>query len=186
MPVQTFSLLHRFLTGNLENTDMATDLFIDLFYLFKRLEMTEIPLPSPQRIKSRTERWPTGLNEEVMEIRAQNKERILHILIQKIENRKSGSTRFRFDEGLSYDEKYQLVSQWWNDFRFHLSMAVKSPTELNRFLGNSLSSETMYLLSRARKKGMPFFATPYYLSLLDITGDGYNCLLYTSPSPRDS
>lgn len=32
----------------------------------------------------------------------------------------------------------------------------------------------MYLLSRARKKGMPFFATPYYLSLLDITGDGYN------------
>ena len=109
-----------------------------------------------------------------MEIRAQNKERILHILIQKIENRKSGSTRFRFDEGLSYDEKYQLVSQWWNDFRFHLSMAVKSPTELNRFLGNSLSSETMYLLSRARKKGMPFFATPYYLSLLDITGDGYN------------
>ena len=136
--------------------------------------MTEIPLPSPQRIKSRTERWPTGLNEEVMEIRAQNKERILHILIQKIENRKSGSTRFRFDEGLSYDEKYQLVSQWWNDFRFHLSMAVKSPTELNRFLGNSLSSETMYLLSRARKKGMPFFATPYYLSLLDITGDGYN------------
>lgn len=98
----------------------------------------------------------------------------MHILIQKIENRKSGSTRFRFDEGLSYDEKYQLVSQWWNDFRFHLSMAVKSPTELNRFLGNSLSSETMYLLSRARKKGMPFFATPYYLSLLDITGDGYN------------
>ncbi len=174
MQVRTFSVLHRFLTGNLENTDMPTDLFIDLFYLFKRLEMPEIPLPSPQRIKNRTERWPTGLNEEVMELRAQNKERILHMLIQKIENRKSGSTRFRFDEGIGYDEKYRLVSQWWNDFRFHLSMAVKSPAELNRFLGNSLSSETMYLLSRARKKGMPFFATPYYLSLLDTTGDGYN------------
>lgn len=53
-------------------------------------------------------------------------------------------------------------------------MAVKSPTELNRFLGNSLSVETMYLLSRARKKGMPFFATPYYLSLLNCTGSGYN------------
>ena len=133
-----------------------------------------MPLPSPQRIKSRTERWATGLDEEVMELRAQNKERMLHVLIQKIENRKSGSTRFKFDEGLSYDEKYQLVSQWWNDFRFHLSMAIKSPSELNRLLGNSLSSETMYLLSRARKKRMPFFATPYYLSLLDITGDGYN------------
>lgn len=31
----------------------------------------------------------------------------------------------------------------------------------------------MYLLSKARKKGMPFFATPYYLSLLDVTGKGY-------------
>lgn len=174
IPVQTLSVLRHFLTGQLENTDIATDLFIDLFYLFKRLEEPGIPLPSPQRIKSRTERWATGLDEEVMELRAQNKERMLHVLIQKIENRKSGSTRFRFDEGLSYDEKYQLVSQWWNDFRFHLSMAIKTPTELNRLLGNSLSSETMYLLSRARKKGMPFFATPYYLSLLNITGDGYN------------
>lgn len=45
---------------------------------------------------------------------------------------------------------------------------------MNRFLGNSLSSETMYLLYRARKKGMPFFATPYYLSLLNVTGYGYN------------
>ena len=51
---------------------------------------------------------------------------------------------------------------------------VKSPGELNRFLGNSLSSETMYLLHRARKKRMPFFATPYYLSLLNVTGYGYN------------
>ena len=53
-------------------------------------------------------------------------------------------------------------------------MAVKSPTELNRLLGNSLSAETMYLLSKARKKGMPFFATPYYLSLLNCTGSGYD------------
>ncbi len=52
-------------------------------------------------------------------------------------------------------------------------MAVKSPGELNRFLGNSLSSETMYLLYRARKKGC-LFATPYYLSLLNVTGYGYN------------
>lgn len=100
---------------------------------------------------------------------------MLHLLIQKIENRKSKpSSRFHFEEGMSYEEKYQQVCQWWNDFRFHLSMAIKTPTELNRFLGNSLSSETMYLLSRARKKGMPFFATPYYLSLLNTSGEGYN------------
>lgn len=80
--------------------------------------------------------------------------------MQKIEHRKNPASRFHFEEGLSYEEKFNLVSEWWNDFRFHLAMAVKSPTELNRLLGNSLSAETMYLLSKARKKGMPFFATP--------------------------
>ena len=175
MSVQTIRLLYQFLTERLENIEMPTDLFIELFQLFKRLKEETVPLPSPQRIKSRNDRWETGLDEEVREIRDENKERMLHLLIQKIENRKSKpSVRFHFEEGMSYEEKYELVSKWWNDFRFHLSMAVKSPAELNRFLGNSLSSETMYLLNRARKKGMPFFATPYYLSLLNITGYGYN------------
>ena len=173
--VQTIRLLYQFLTEKLENIEMPTDLFVELFQLFKRLQGESVPLPSPQRIKSRNDRWDTGLDEEVREIRDENKERMLHLLIQKIENRKSKpSVRFHFEEGMSYDEKYQLVSKWWGDFRFHLSMAVKSPAELNRFLGNSLSSETMYLLNRARKKGMPFFATPYYLSLLNVTGYGYN------------
>ena len=173
--VQTIRLLYQFLTEKLENIEMPTDLFLELFQLFKRLQGESVPLPSPQRIKSRNDRWETGLDEEVREMRDENKERMLHLLIQKIENRKSKpSVRFHFEEGMSYEEKYQLVSKWWGDFRFHLSMAVKSPAELNRFLGNSLSSETMYLLNRARKKGMPFFATPYYLSLLNVTGYGYN------------
>ena len=173
--VQTIRLLYQFLTEKLENIEMPTDLFVELFQLFKRLQGENVPSPSPQRIKSRNDRWDTGLDEEVREIRDENKERMLHLLIQKIENRKSKpSVRFHFEEGMSYEEKYQLVSKWWGDFRFHLSMAVKSPAELNRFLGNSLSSETMYLLNRARKKGMPFFATPYYLSLLNVTGYGYN------------
>lgn len=175
LQVQTLSLLRRLLTGSLDNPDMPTDVFIDLFYQFKQLDAPALPQPSAQKVKSRTERWQTGLDEEVIEMRADNKERMLHLLIQKIENRKSKpSSRFHFEPGMSYEDKYQLVSQWWNDFRFHLSMAIKSPTELNRFLGNSLSSETMYLLSRARKKGMPFFATPYYLSLLNISHSGYN------------
>lgn len=173
--VQTIRLLYQFLTEKLENIEMPTDLFVELFQLFKRLQGENVPSPSPQRIKSRNDRWDTGLDEEVREMRDENKERMLHLLILKIENRKSKpSVRFHFEEGMSYEEKYQLVSKWWGDFRFHLSMAVKSPAELNRFLGNSLSSETMYLLNRARKKGMPFFATPYYLSLLNVTGYGYN------------
>ena len=175
MSVQTIRLLYEFLTGTLENMEIPTDLFIEIFQMFKRVKEEVVPLPSPQRIKSRNDRWETGLDEEVREVRDENKERMLHLLIQKIENRKSKpSVRFHFEEGMSYEEKYRLVSEWWNDFRFHLAMAIKSPGELNRFLGNSLSSETMYLLYRARKKGMPFFATPYYLSLLNVTGYGYN------------
>ena len=175
MPVRTIRLLYEFLMGTLENMEMPTDLFIEIFQMFRRLKGDVVPLPSAQRIKSRNDRWETGLDEEVREVRDENKERMLHLLIQKIENRKSKpSVRFHFEDGMSYEEKYRLVSEWWNDFRFHLAMAVKSPGELNRFLGNSLSSETMYLLYRARKKGMPFFATPYYLSLLNVTGYGYN------------
>ena len=175
LEIQTLTLLWQFLTGRLENPEMPSDLFVDLFHLFRLLDGAEIPLPSPQRVRSRTERWPSGLDEAVRAIRADNRERMLHLLVQKIENRKSKTpSRYRFAEGMTYDEKYRQVAAWWDDFRFQLAMAVKSPSELNRFLSGSLSSETMYLLSKARKKGMPFFATPYYLSLLDVTGDGYD------------
>ena len=175
LEIQTLTLLWQFLTGRLENPEMPSDLFVDLFHLFRLLDGAEIPLPSPQRVRSRTERWPSGLDEAVRAIRADNSERMLHLLVQKIENRKSKTpSRYRFAEGMTYDEKYRQVAAWWDDFRFQLAMAVKSPSELNRFLAGSLSSETMYLLSKARKKGMPFFATPYYLSLLDVTGDGYD------------
>ena len=172
MIVSTLSLLYAFLTGNLEE-DVETDVFLDIFQQFKRLQHPAAPLPTPQRVKSWTERWPSGLDEDVQKIHAKNKERIQHALIQKIEHRTAVS-RYHFEEGISYEEKYRLVSEWWNDFRFHLAMAAKSPTELNRFLGNSLSAETMYLLSRARKKGMPFFVTPYYLHLLNPGSTGYN------------
>ena len=174
MPVRTLELLWQFLTGRLENPEMRCDLFIDLFFQFKRLEWLELQPLTPQRVRIRSDRWPTGLDPEVAEVRARNRERMLHLLVQKIENRKSTPSRFRFEEGMTYEDKYRQVGVWWGDFRFHLAMAVKSPSELNRFLGNSLSAETMYLLSKARKKGMPFFATPYYLSLLDVTGKAYD------------
>ena len=175
LEVRTLTLLWQFLTGRLENPEMPSDLFVDLYHLFRLLDAPEIPLPSPRRVRSRTERWLSGQDDGVRAIRADNRERMLHLLIQKIGNRKSKvPSRFQFADGMTYEEKYRQVAAWWGDFRFQLAMAVKSPSELNRFLAGSLSSETMYLLSKARKKGMPFFATPYYLSLLDVTGGGYD------------
>jgi lysine 2,3-aminomutase len=53
-------------------------------------------------------------------------------------------------------------------------MAIKNPEELNFYLDKTLSEETMQVLRSARKKNIPFFVTPYYASLLDVTGSGYD------------
>lgn len=71
-------------------------------------------------------RWPSGLNEDVRAIRRQNKERIISLLIQKIENRHAPSSRYLFPEGSTEEDKRQLVCQWWNEARFHLAMAIKA------------------------------------------------------------
>ncbi|WP_304959664.1 KamA family radical SAM protein, partial [uncultured Parabacteroides sp.] len=138
------------------------------------LENPQEIVPDRSLVKRQMNRWPTGLDEEVMAIRRSNKERIMAGLIRKIERRHAPTSRFQFTEGMSYEEKYTKVQEWWNTGRFHLAMAFKSPTELNYFLGGSLSAETMELLARARKKGMPFFVTPYYLSLLNTNTSGFD------------
>ena len=107
LPISTLSMLHSFLTGQWEE-ETETDLFIDLFQQFKRLHQPAPTLPSAQKIKTLTERWPSGLDEDVQHIRAKNKERILHALVQKIEHRKNPASRFHFEEGLSYEEKFNL------------------------------------------------------------------------------
>lgn len=173
IPVWTITCLWQFLAGKLEE-DVSPDFFIDLYRQFELLEKPEEIVPDRSLVKRQMNRWPTGLDEEVMAIRHSNKERIIAGLIRKIERRRAPTSRFQFTEGMSYAEKYVKVQEWWNTGRFHLAMAFKSPTELNYFLGGSLSAGTMDLLARARKKGMPFFVTPYYLSLLNTNTSGYD------------
>lgn len=173
IPVRTITYLWQLLTGKLTEP-VSPDLFIDLFRQFDLLENPEEVIPDRSLVKRQMNRWPTGLDEDVMAIRRSNKERIIAGLIRKIERRHAPTSRFQFAEGMSYAEKYTRVQDWWNTSRFHLAMAFKSPTELNYFLGGSLSEETMQLLARARKKGMPFFVTPYYLSLLNTNTSGYD------------
>lgn len=173
LQVDTVSLFRAFLRKELPATD-CRDLVIDLFYQFKALTDPMIPCPDKNLLKRQMLRWPSGLDEAVKAIRVKNKERIISKLIQKIERKKSQTSKYIFPEAATPEEKYTLVSEWWNSSRFHLSMAIKSPTELNFFLGYSLSEETMLLLAQARKKGMPFFITPYYLSLLNAGEEGYD------------
>lgn len=173
LSISTIAYLWQFLT-NKELDGLAPDLFIDLYYQFCNLVKPQLVIPDRSIVKKQMSRWPTGLDASVMAIREENKKRIVQVLIRKVERRYGQSTRYQFVEGISYEEKKEQVLDWWNSSRFHLAMAVKSPTELNLFLGNTLSDDTLRLLLRAKKKGMPFFITPYYLSLLNTTENGYD------------
>lgn len=166
--ILTITYLWQYLRGELQET-VSEDFFIDIFRQFELLNGKVLPAPDIHRFKKQTNRWPTGLDKEVVEIRTQNKERIIRGLIKKIERRHSPHAKYYFPEGISEEEKYCLVKEWWNNSRFHLAMAFKSPTEINAFLNHSLSDKAMSTLNRAKKKGMPFFVTPYYLSLLNVS-----------------
>jgi len=165
--LSTIELLYKFLCHEADPT-MGTDLYIDLFMQLRQLTGYEPQMPSEKKIHQLTQRWESGLDAAVIAVRNENRERMLHLLVEKVEN--THSTRFHFVEGMSYEEKYHKVSQWWYDDRFQLFMALKTPAEINLFMGKTLSSETMFLMRSARKKGIPFFVTPYYLSLLDPYG----------------
>ena len=173
MSIQTITYFWQLLAGKLTE-EVSPDLFIDLYHQFTLLEYPETVEPDRALVKRQMNRWPTGLDEDVIAIREANKDRIIKRLIRKIERRNAPSSRFQFSPEMTYEEKYDQVKEWWNTARFHLALAIKSPTELNYFLGESLSEEMMQLLARARKKGMPFFVTPYYLSLLNPGEDGYD------------
>lgn len=167
MTLSTLDYLRKFLRHEADPA-MGTDLYIDLFVQLRRLMGKAHPAPSEKKIRHLTDRWPSGLDEDVVLLREENRERMMHLLVERVEH--AHSSRFHFEEGMSYEQKFEQVKVWWNDERFQLRMALKTPKDINLFMRNTLSSETMFLLRTARKKGIPFFVTPYYLSLLDPLG----------------
>ncbi len=157
-----------------EGNDIHPDFLLDWYYLFKKYQSDETVLPDWAQCEQWRERWKTGMDENVVLERRENQERICGLLIGKIEKRGKLNTRYRFEEGVSLVKKRELINEWWGDYKFHLALAIRDPDELNMFMGNTLSRELMELLYRAKQKGIPFFVTPYYLSLLSIRPDGYD------------
>ena len=157
-----------------EGDGIHPDFLLDWYYLFKKYQTDEVVLPDRARCDQWRGRWKTGMDEDVARERRENRERICGLLIGKIEKRDKLNTRYRFEEEMSLERKRELVNEWWGDYKFHLALAVRDPDELNLFMGNTLSPELMKLLLRAKQKGIPFFVTPYYLSLLSIRVDGYD------------
>lgn len=172
--VETLALLWRFLSGRIGEDGISPDFALELYHQFSRLHAAPSGVPEKEDVLRWMRRWPDGLNEQVRAIREANKERIMALLVRKIEHRPASSGRYVFPEGCSEAEKLGWVRRWWGEARFHLSMAVKSAAELNRMLDGTLSGETLRIYQQAQEKGIPVFVTPYYLSLLNPTGKGYD------------
>lgn len=143
--------------------------FSDMLYLFRQFSGTyKRELPTKEKLEEWMNRWSTGLDPRIIKLREENRERIIKILIDKIDSGQIKSKRYVFGSNLSDEQKYLKMLEWWNDHRFHLRFAVRSPDLLNELLGNSLDPDSMKILYEAEKKGIPFFVNPYYLSLLHV------------------
>lgn len=143
--------------------------FSDMLYLFRQFAGTyKREMPTREKVEDWMGRWSIGLDPRITKLREENRDRIIKILIEKINVGEIKSSRYVFETGLSEEQKYLLMLEWWDDYRFHLSFAVRSPDMLNELLGNSLDPDSMKVLYEAEKKGIPFFVNPYYLSLLHV------------------
>ncbi len=141
--------------------------FEDTIHLFRQLKgENQQTLPSKDQVEHWMERWPSGLDHRILPLLEENKKRILRIIIDQIDNGEHPHSRFNFPANISPEEKFEKALEWWNDYHFHLTFAVRSPDALNRMLDGSLDPDVLKVLNEAEKKGIPFFVNPYYLSLL--------------------
>jgi len=143
--------------------------FKDMLQLFRQFSgKSKRLLPGLDQVEKWMSRWSTGLDPRIMKLREENRERILKVIIDRIDKGEIKDSKFFFDEKMSQEQKYLKALEWWKNSLFHLRFAVRSPELLNELLGNSLDPDTMKLLRQAEEKGIPFFVNPYYLSLLHV------------------
>ena len=146
-----------------------SNFFRDMIHLFRQFSgKVKHQAPTREKITEWMQRHPGGLDPEIAAIREKNKNRIIEVLAEKIDTGELKSPKYTFPAGATRKQKLELMNQWWNDHVFHLRFAVRSPELLNELLGNSLDQETMDVLKKAKKRGIPFFINPYYLSLLNV------------------
>ncbi len=145
------------------------DFFMDMIMLFRQLRgESKRQDISTERIVSWMDRYPSGLDLRIVQLREENKLRIMGVIMKLIDGGEIKSSRYFFEPGMRKAEKFEKMERWWEDYRFHLSFAVRSPELLNRMLDHSLDPDTMKILKDAEAAGIPFFVNPYYLSLLHV------------------
>ena len=159
-------LLRKVLLG--KKCTCSVDFVEDMAHLMAQLSgVEEREIPSRSKVQQWMERHPSGLDRQVIAWRVQNKKRIVALLVQRLETQTKSSSFYHFREGLSFEEKRKQVLTWWRDDRFHLHFAIRSADDLNLYLDHSMDEKTLSLMREAQAKGIPIFATPYFLSLID-------------------
>lgn len=152
-----------------EEGNILVDFVTDLIYLFRQFHgKLKKPLAVKETVLQWMDRYPSGLEPEIIKLRKKNQERIIRVLADRIASGEIRSKKYQFEEGLSQDEQVEKVRTWWLEHKFHLRFAVRNPELLNKMLDNSLDEATMDVLYKAKKHGIPFFVNPYYLSLLNV------------------
>ncbi|MBW2030407.1 MAG: KamA family radical SAM protein [Deltaproteobacteria bacterium] len=85
------------------------------------------------------DRYPSGLDEEIIRKRSENKARILRY--------------------------FRATEMEWEDWKWHVKNVIRDEKRLNALI--QLSSEDYEAVKLARMSGIPFGITPYYVSLMD-------------------
>jgi lysine 2,3-aminomutase len=143
--------------------------FEDMLQLFRQFTGNlERKSPDKEQVEQWMDRWSSGLDPRIAKLREENRERIIKIFINKIDSGEIKDSKYFFDKGISQEQKFLKMLEWWDESVFHLRFAVRTPELLNELLGNSLDPDTMKILFEAKEKGIPFFVNPYYLSLLHV------------------
>jgi len=150
------------------------DFFNDMLHLFRQFsDRSARVLPTKKTVEGWMNRYPSGLDPRVVLLREENRDRIINIIIDKIDNGAIKDKFYKFEKNMTRKEKFSLALNWWKTKRFHLRFAVRDPDDLNEMLGYSLDPDTMKILYDAKETGIPFFVNPYYISLLNVRSPYY-------------
>lgn len=168
-----FGILYKDFSG--KTTSSTRDFYFDIIALWRQFNGILIQdKPDEGKVKQWMNQHPSGLDEKIALKREKNKARIIHKIIDKIDNGTLKSVAFSFDEGISRSQKVEKVMEWWNTSKFHLIFAFRSPEIINEMLNYSLDEDILNTMNKAREAGIPFFINPHYLSLIDIDQEDHS------------
>ncbi|KPA18901.1 l-lysine 2,3-aminomutase [Candidatus Magnetomorum sp. HK-1] len=148
--------------------------FEDMLHLFRQFSDRSVRvIPTQKTVENWMNRYPSGLDPRVVILREENRDRIINIIIDKIDKGTIKDKYYKFEKNMPRKQKFSCALDWWKTKRFHLRFAVRNPDDLNEMLGYSLDPDTMKILYDAKDTGIPFFVNPYYLSLLNVRSPYY-------------